>query len=292
MGSKEKEKECFKRLLKCKSVFGSLAQSFHKELCTNTLVIDDSGECPDLIIANSEIVFGIEHFQVDELFEIHRDKAKSLVGSQQNKCQQLVDKYHDKDLLDQDIKTGKAISPILDMVEERERSRSSFDYGLFISNCNRICKSHNLRTSAYKERITAISFGKKEKIYCLLEIPFLKVPYYWVTDAGGKRKQAIKGIPITKDILTLIEAMTGFDCVILCIHPLEEPPKGKHNICYYFDPKNVRDCATSQGIHIFNTFALPNDSNFHFDKSRTSVDKNGNINIEAIATISKRVKIR
>ena len=88
-------------------------------------------------------VFGIEHCQVDELFKIKKRKAQSMVDSQRKNCENQVKKYMDKDLLDADIKSGAALEPVFEMVEERFALRNDFDYSVFIDNFRRVCKSHN-----------------------------------------------------------------------------------------------------------------------------------------------------
>ena len=58
MGHKQKEIDCFVRVLKCKTNHGSLAGVFRSELCSASSSINDTGESLDIVLSDSLTVIG------------------------------------------------------------------------------------------------------------------------------------------------------------------------------------------------------------------------------------------
>lgn len=88
-----------------------------------------------------------------------------------------------------------------------------------------MCGEHNNNCEVYRERLNAIAAGKSITLACLVEIPYSKETVYRITDAKGTRDLAIRGLPITEDMVLAIQNMTGFDFVILCMCCLNYPKK-------------------------------------------------------------------
>lgn len=240
---KSREQECFEKVLRCRTVKGKFASDIHKIFADKKDCIDYSGERPDIIINTDMEIIGIEHCRVDMLFNIKKKKAQSMIGTQQSKGERLVKKYKDKQLLDEDINNGTALKSVLDMVEERFEHRNKFDYSAFINNFRRVSRVHNDNCKEYREHMQKISSGKEYTLACLIEIPYSKENVYQIMDSNGSRVQALKGIPITKDMLFAIHNMKGFDFVIICMYCFDNPNEKKDIVCYYFLP-----CAVKEGI--------------------------------------------
>ena len=272
---KSKEKRCFDKVLKCKSAKGEIAKRIREKILQNRSNVDCEGERPDIIIQSNTAVIGIEHCQTDVLFKIKRKKAQSLTSKRSNEIEYLVEKYRDKELLDEDVKSGTALKSVLDMVEEQFERKSAFEYLTFIDNFKRVCvEIHNDKCCDYRARLDDVAKGRKTTLGCLIEVPYTKEKGYMVTDNKGTRKQAIRGIPITNDMLQTIQKMTGFDFVILCMNCKDTPAKDKDTVCYYFIPQYAVKCARQQGIQLFdrfdfdNTFGLPYKSTVKFPKEK------------------------
>ena len=256
MGDKSKEKECFEKVLECRSVKGDFAKSMRDIFVERKELIDCSDERPDIIIESNTEMVGIEHCQVDMLFKIKKKKAQSMIRTQESKTDRLIEKYKDKELLDNDIQNGSALRTVLDLVEERITTRNRFDYSSFKDNFSRVCREHNDNCLDYRERLKSKAKNKPVSLGCLVEIPYSKELEYRINDIRGTRKQAIKGIPITYDMLFTIQKMNGFDFVILCMYCLDKPNDCKNIVCYYFSTQNISEGIKQQRIKPVISFEL------------------------------------
>lgn len=289
MADKNKELECLEKVMNCKNVKGQFARDIREVLLQKKEYIDCSGERPDIIIQDDSEVIGIEHCQVDVLFRKKKKKAQSMVGKQNSQINELVEKYKDEELLEKDISNGTALTSALKLVEERFDYRNIFKYSDFIENFGRVCGEHNKNCGDYIGRLNAIAAGKNITLACLVEIPYLKEKEYRITDAKGTRDQAIRGLPITKDMLLAIQNMKGFNFVILCMYCLNNPKKEKDIICYFFSPRAVGQGIKEQNIKPVYSFELPPSFGLPFKTDvRFPTDKykigNGNITFEAEVT--------
>ncbi len=257
MSDKNREFNILTKALKSQNVKGDIPLSIHRILLSNINRIDDSGERPDFIVMADDEVIGIEHCQVDLFFTIKRKKAQSMIGKQEKKITGLVEKYSDKDLLETDIKNGKALKEALNLVEERHEHRTDFVYDKFIDNFKRVCLSHNDNCDDYKKRVNECAQNKNSSLACLIELPYARELVYQITDDKGTREQALKGVPITYDMLNIISQMRGFDFIILFMDCFSHPKK-KERLCYYFVPKNMYLCIKQQGIKPINSFGFKN----------------------------------
>lgn len=289
MADKKKELECLEKVLNCKTVKGQFARDKRETLIQKKKYIDCSGERPDIIIKDDSGVIGIEHCQVDVLFKTKKKKAQSMVGKQNNQINELVEKYKDEELLEKDVSNGTALTSVLELVEERVDHINSFNYSDFIRNFKRVCGEHNNNCEVYRERLNAIAAGKNITLACLVEIPYLKEKVYCITDAKGTRNQAIRGLPITEDMLLAIQNMKGFDFVILCMYCLNNPKKEKDIICYFFSPRAVAQGIKQQNIkpvcsfELQPSFGLPFKTDVRFPTDKYKID-NGNITFVAEVT--------
>ena len=204
-----------------------------------------------------------------------------MVGKQEKKINGLIEKYSDKKLLESDIKNGKALKETLNLVEERYEHRTDFEYDKFIDNFKRVCLSHNDSCVDYKKRVKEYASDKNNTLACLIELPYSKELSYIVTDDKGTREQAIRGVPITKDMLKIFSLMNGFDFIILFMDCFSRSRK-KEQLCYYFLPKNIDLCVKQQGIKpiksfdLRNSFGLPFKTDIGFPEEDI-VNENGSI---------------
>ena len=289
MADKNKELECLEKVMNCKNVKGQFARDIREVLLQKKEYIDCSGERPDIIIQDDSEVIGIEHCQVDVLFRKKKKKAQSMVGKQNSQINELVEKYKDEELLEKDISNGTALTSALKLVEERFDYRNIFKYSDFIENFGRVCGEHNKNCSDYIGRLNAIAAGKNITLACLVEIPYLKEKVYRITDAKGTRDQAIRGLPITKDMLLAIQNMKGFDFVILCMYCFNNPKKEKDIICYFFSPRAVGQGIKEQNIKPVYSFELSPSFGLSFKtdvKFPTDKYKIGNENITFEAEVT------
>ena len=152
-----------------------------------------------------------------------------------------------------------------------------------------MCREHNNNCEVYRERLNAIAARKNITLACLVEIPYSKVTAYRITDAHGTRDQAIRGLPITKDMLLAIQNMKGFDFVILCMYCLNNPKKEKDIICFFFSPRAVGQGIKEQNIkpvysfELPPSFGLPFKTDVRFPTDKYKID-NGNITFVAEVT--------
>ncbi|MDE7178728.1 MAG: hypothetical protein K2O59_13030 [Lachnospiraceae bacterium] len=289
MADKIKERECFEKVLNCKTVKGQFARDIRSALLQKKEYIDYSCERPDIIIQDDSEVIGIEHCQVDVLFRKKKKKAQSMVGKQNNQIKGLIEKYKDEELLEKDISNGTALTSVLKLVEERVDYRNLFKYSDFIENFKRVCGEHNNNCKIYRKKLNAIAAGKNISLACLVEIPYSKETVYRITDANGTRNQAIHGLPMTIDMLLAIQSMNGFDFVILCMYCLNDPKKEKDIICYFFSPRAVVLGINQQNIkpvysfELLNSFGLPFKTDVRFPEDKFKID-NGNITFKAVVT--------
>ena len=274
---KSNESECFRKVLKCPVNKGNTAFSIHQILLDSECNTIFDRESPDIVINNETEIIGIEHFRVDMLFKMKKRKAHSLIGIQNTKCEDLVDKYKNDELLEEDIDNGTAIRSVLEMVEERNRFRNRFNYQEFIKSLREISKGHNQKSEKYRENLNVVADGKRCTLAALIEIPYYYESAYKIFDLKGIRKQAIKGVPITSDMLSAIRDMNGFDFVILCMHCIDKPNNKKGIVCYYFIPKNMTLGIREQMIKPIRSFDLVNKHEIDFPKDKIVKNENGDI---------------
>lgn len=288
MSDKNRELNILTKALDCQNVKGDIPTNIHEILRKNIDIIDSDGERPDFIIMAEDEVIGIEHCQVDLFFRIKRKKAQSMVGKQEKKIDGLIEKYSDKNLLESDIKNGKALKEALNLVEERYEHRTDFEYDKFINNFKRVCLSHNDNCADYKKRVKDYAPGRNNTLACLIELPYSKELTYIITDDKGTREQAIRGVPITKDMLKIISQMNGFDFIILFMDCFSRSRKKEH-LCYYFVPKNINLCIKQQGIKPINSFDLKNSFGLPF---KTDIDFPEEYIINEDGTTTYKVEVK
>ena len=274
---KSNESKCFEKVLKCPVNKGKTAFSIHKILLDSEHNVEFDRESPDIVIKNETEIIGIEHFQVDMLFKMKKRKAHSLIGIQNTKCEELVEKYKNDDLLDEDIDNGTAIRSVFEIVEERNRFRNRFNYQAFIKSMREISKGHNQKCEKYREKLNVVADRKRCTLAALIEIPYYNESTYKILDLKGIRKQAIKGMPITNDMLSIIRDMNGFDFVILCMHCMDKPNNNKGIVCYYFIPKNMTLGIREQMIKPIHSFDLVNKHEIEFPEDKIAKNENGDI---------------
>ena len=291
MPNKKQEKECLARVKKSKSVSGGSAKRIHDILTHPDGVMLTETESPDIVVLQPDLVIGVEHCQVDVLFETHREAAKSLVSSQNRKCHKLIEQYKDEGLLEKDIRSGTAVDEATKMVSDRLQHESEFNYDSFILNFQRICERHNQRCNSYRSLLHEVGNGRADALFLLIEIPLITQEKYLVSDLSGSRLQLLHGIPITEDMISIIGEMKGFDTVILCVHPFSEPIKGKHNYCLFFDPKRINDGVEEQRIHLYKSFSFPYKCKVEFTKA-VHDEASGTTDIKATVHVERKIRRR
>lgn len=256
MGIKSKERECLDRIIKFKNVTGKFATNIHNILVQCKDDVTDS-ERPDFIIKSEDITIGIEHCMVDVLFKVKKHSAQSLIREQENISKRKIDEYKkSSETFDEEIKNGKSMEFVIGMLEERFKRRKNFQYSVFIDNFQTICNNHNDKCDIYRKNISP---NKKQSfLACIVEIPYPSTTSYLITDTQyHERVQAVKGFPITNDILNIIENMDNFDIVIICMYCYDSPNNRKNTNVLYFVPKNIQQGIKQQYIKPFIKFDYP-----------------------------------
>lgn len=199
--SKNKELECIKIINK-KKIF-------------NENIVFKENERPDFVSEDKTI--GIEHFLVDVL-EPSKKKG-SLSRKRDNSIESKIEAYKNApdEVLDNDIKNGVAPNFISEKINKTLNGIRDFDYEKFKNNFIRIYKEHYKNINDYKE--------KADKIFFLIEIrypnPIVNRFGYIIKNNGNKRHQAIKGIPLPKEIINIFKDSDKLDGIILCFVPYE-----------------------------------------------------------------------
>ncbi len=226
MEMKDVERNCLNLLLRDtpKFTFGIEIQNLLKGNIRET-------ERPDFLINN----IGIEHFLIDLLFKTKSKKAMSIERKNRSSIIDKVDYYKENPhLLDKDIDNGSAVEFVENMINSQINAISDFSYNSFVDNYKRVFDNHYNNISKYRSYCTKLGF--------LIEIPYSETNYYIITNKDNCRAQAIRTMPIPRDILTHIWKYRNIDFVVLCIRPmyLSNKTRKKDISIIYIDPKNQK----------------------------------------------------
>lgn len=283
MGIKSKERECLDRIIKCKNVTGKFATDIHNILVQCKDDITDS-ERPDFIIKLEDITIGIEHCMVDVLFKVKKHSAQSLIREQESISKRKIDEYKKSpETLDEEIKNGKSMEFVIEMLSERFKRREKFQYSVFINNFQTVCNNHNDKCDIYRKNISQ----NKEQSFlaCIVEIPYPSTTSYLITDTQyNERVQAVKGFPITNDILNITESMDNFDIVIICMYCYDSPNNRENTKVLYFVPKNIQQDIKQQNIKPFIKFDYTMKDNIALSYEKIE----GGYNLFANVTLNKK----
>ena len=256
MGKENKhyELECLNVLFDKNVVKGTFAQQMHKLLLNEEDNFREF-EKPDFILECEDgSVVGVEHCLVDVLFTNKHKKAQSMVRMQDGEIHRKIDEYNNNpEKKAREIEDGTAMRWTIDSVNKRFKRREEFDYSAFIKNFRKVCSEHNSKCSSYRENLRqyiGVSLG------CLIEIPCAgDIDGYTVVDQNMKsRNQFLIGIPFTYDMVKVLENMTGFDFIIVCMYESLNPKRKAKRKIYYFTPKNIMEGIKQQEIRLFRSF--------------------------------------
>jgi hypothetical protein len=142
---------------------------------------------------------------------------------------------------------------------------------------------HNDNCDVYREKLKSIGV-ERVTLGCLIELPFSFEKKYLITDKKGERVQAVNGVPISIDMLRIIENIKGFDFVILCMYCLNKPEQIKDYICYYFLPRCISEGIKQQRIKWVYRFDFANKPIVKFPVDKYKIDDKGNISFVASVT--------
>lgn len=267
MDKKEKEIECLKRALTHTDVKGDFAKNLRECLeqkKVHNTILDN--EQPDFLIISENEIIGIEHCLVDVMFKVKKPNspkrhAQSLIREHENKCIKIVDRYNQNPAIKEaELKSGKAGDFLADMLQDSFDAKDNFKYQNFIDNFRSVCLEHNDKCNNYKKKISDHKnyHGQPIILGCVVEIPYPCIDTwgYVVTDLKSKKhRQVFYGIPITEDILYIIEDMSSFGFVILCMYCSDKTKDdSKHTKVLYFNPKDVKVCKEQQNLCIYKHF--------------------------------------
>lgn len=260
MGRKVFEKNCFEGLKSVEKVFGHAAKQIYNFIFEQTENVDFEHEKPDIRIIRDDCVIGLEHFLTDVIFG--ESEKQSLTRTEDSKINEAVNKYKDnKELLDQDMKNGKAPNIVFQLVSDRINREKNYDYKQFIENFRNVSNNHNNKCNIYRENLKKVAQENNVEnilLGCLIEIPYPQTSEYVLCSGNKKWRQRMNGIPITKDMLLAIQNMKNFDFIIIymyCYDSFRNKNK-RTRVCYCFYPNRValdiREQGLSEKIFSFN----------------------------------------
>ncbi|MCI8349052.1 MAG: hypothetical protein HFE74_06440 [Firmicutes bacterium] len=224
MGDKEVEKKCLELVLKDKPQC-----QFGKEILKslNSTIIEC--EKPDFVIDK----VGIEHFLVDLLFTTKRNRSMSIERQNTSAITEKVNHYKDNpNDLDSDIENGKAAKTVEDLVNSQVNAVSDFSCQRFIDNFKQIFEKHYEKINEYRKKCDKLGF--------IIEIPYIHISNSTYVIIRGKHKfcQAVRTMPMPKQIIDYVWDHNDLDFSILCIRPIGNITKSKDVSIIYIDPKN------------------------------------------------------
>lgn len=204
MGNKKDERKCLEIILKDKPQC-----QFGKEILKSLNGTIIECEKPDFVIDK----VGIEHFLVDLLFTMKRKKSMSIERKNTSTIIETVNYYKDNpNDLDIDIENGKAVKIVENLVNSQVNAVSDFSCQRFINNFKQIFENHYEKINEYRKKCDKLGF--------LIEIPYISNSTYVITKGQHKFCQAVRTMPIPKQIINYILNCNVLDFVILCIRPI------------------------------------------------------------------------
>ena len=178
--SKNTERECLDVVIRHYPEIKSLGEI----ICT---------ERPDFVIGDT----GIEHFMVDTSTK----GKKSITKEQSNVCEKRIEQYkQNPGKLDEDIENGNASKFVEKEVNRTTKAFMDFSYDKYIKEFRRIFNEHEKNIDIYKEKCSRLGF-LVEMIYS----PIFSSDGYMITDNGKTRKQLLKTMPITRDMIQIFK---------------------------------------------------------------------------------------
>lgn len=243
MGKKEVEIDCFNRLINSIPKEKTKAR-FYYNLIKSANNCSSDNERPDFILEDVDYVLGLEHCMVDGLYNEHYD---SHFRKKNNKINQVVREY----ARDKDIENG--LEATKDIIMSEYDSYNIFNYMDFIKKFEHICMHHNKK--CFDEKILGYrsNIGKynKRKKYlgCLIEIPLPDIHGgYIIKIKDNEHVQILNNIPVTKDMVSIIQKMDGFDFVVICAY------SQRFSIATYFDREDIQTSIKEQRIKLVDEF--------------------------------------
>lgn len=260
MGNKNTEQNCLDIVKKC-SAIGDFAKSVKQLLMADC----SQEERPDFLFDGGLV--GVEHFLADVIFGVKHKNAQSIERKNKANISKRIEHYkQNPEELKDDILKGNAPKFIEDIINSEIEGISRFAYINFINNFKKVYDEHYANRSVYR--------SKCEKLGFLIELPYPHSlsSYYIVSKNNYIRKQSIKTLPLTTDMLDFIQNHADLDFVVLCIRPIHSSSNKKGCKAIYIDPKNVYKSVKEQDVFVCDSFDYPHKF------SNTSVAK---LNVES-----------
>ena len=194
----------------------------------------DGQERPDFLFEFEGELIGIEHFLVD-LVETKIKNSKVPQSRTNAKDEKKLIEEWQPHLEEEDF-VEKALPDTEQCVNEEIQRYALFDYKKFINEFKRIFNDHIEKSKSYE---------KTDRLGFLIELP---VPVFtWMVQEknGNWHKQRINSIPITEDILNIINGFDEVDFVI--IHVVQNHNKSSNHKSVVYDKSNCPN-------HIYRSF--------------------------------------
>lgn len=204
-------------------------------------IVED--ERPDFLIDS----VGLEHFLVDVI-----TNECSVSRKQSTSIQKKIAYYKtNPNKLDEDIVSNKASKYAQGIINEQINGISNFDYKVFVNNFQRIFCKHYKKIKSYRQKCDSLGF--------LIEIRYVKPgPHgYMITDKGKKRNQAVKTIPITRDMINCFQYADNVDFIIICAIPINFNNDCSKCQIIKIDMNDIEQSIRKQGMIICDEFDFP-----------------------------------
>lgn len=270
MDKKQREEVTIKSFLNYKQLNSQYANQLQSTLLS--MDFEDSWkERPDLLFVNKNNknkVIGIEHFLVDVLSE--QQNAYSRI--RENQQAQLLEKYGGDKL---EGKQEVAAQELMNFIVRDLNKKDNIDCENFIFQFERVKNNHDSEAYilALNKLYDQVSLGY------IIEITYMQEEMWHVQEKSGNyHKMRLSGLPISKDMLDIVQSIKFADFVILCTHEIIK----KQMDFFVLDFKDFQRSIQSNKIHVCQSFTSASIG------TNTSVEYNGLKNNDFHFTITKR----
>lgn len=228
MGNKNVEKECINKVLRySKSQHGKSKKIIN--LLNGFDIERDFDERPDFVkkvndIDGSQIVLGIEHFQVDGVC-IKRKNNGKYAGTEQKRLldtKTIYNKYHDQIVENNEIRQDvfdSAIKEILDISNKNAEFLLNSTYNDFINNFRQKLNSHSKNFDEYLKTLKKYrENNEKTKLMLLIDVVGCFSGMILNSNKSA-REIAMNEIPLFSDVVSSLISSTAnkVDYIILCL---------------------------------------------------------------------------
>ena len=207
------ERECFGQALKLSNRHGEQTKTILTYLNGTSFEGRPKNDNPDLVNIcvkgkknPTEIMVGIEHFEVNQLSKKSGDKIKSTGREFESKIWKAYGRGHEE-LLEKGVVSEECCRELSKQTMGLVQESFVREYSSLVQALGSAVCKHVSSADKYKENLAAISNGRSVEIAFLIEFRSA-FPQFFYNDRHHVRKKEDGLIPITTDI---VEILSGID---------------------------------------------------------------------------------